>query len=443
MSLRPFLTIPVEGLVSASGKLLKADARLLQLHFDAGGEDQGDLAIPGLAAIAAFVSRSAIRIERRVRVASQDHDIDLWVEALPEGGMVRLRLTGWRERALIQPEVYEPIQPDDTLLLSDAFLILRAPADLDDEGRLIGRHFASEFVLTDGGEGNMPMLDLLAKRARISDVGVSLLDGTQNFLLNLAPQNGLDGAFVGYSGKLSPIVAPLTDTVDSGQAEGLGFGKQFAPILRQPLSRIIANAETIQSRLRGPLREAYASYAQDIANAARHLAELVTDLEDLEAIDRADFSVAADSVDLVDIARRVSGLLALKAADNQMVIAVDGESDVTPVIGEFRRVLQIVLNLVMNAIRYGPGGSTVTITTGGDGVQGWIEVQDAGKGIDPADADRIFEKFERLGRTGDGGSGLGLYISRRLARFMHGDLVLMPSTGQGARFRLTLPVKIA
>jgi signal transduction histidine kinase len=59
--------------------------------------------------------------------------------------------------------------------------------------------------------------------------------------------------------------------------------------------------------------------------------------------------------------------------------------------------------------------------------------------LSPAEQARVFDKFERLGRSGDGGSGLGLYISARLARAMEGDLTVESAPGQGARFTLALP----
>jgi len=73
------------------------------------------------------------------------------------------------------------------------------------------------------------------------------------------------------------------------------------------------------------------------------------------------------------------------------------------------------------------------------GAEAVISVRDQGKGIDPADREKIFEKFERLGRSGDGGSGLGLYISRRLARAMGGELHVENAEDGGAIFTLRLP----
>jgi signal transduction histidine kinase len=94
---------------------------------------------------------------------------------------------------------------------------------------------------------------------------------------------------------------------------------------------------------------------------------------------------------------------------------------------------------VNNAIRYTPGSSTVTLSCWTDGVRAWLCVADEGQGLTQEQVDRLFAKFERLGRSGDGGTGLGLYISRRLARAMGGDLSVEATPGQGARFVLELP----
>ena len=98
-----------------------------------------------------------------------------------------------------------------------------------------------------------------------------------------------------------------------------------------------------------------------------------------------------------------------------------------------------MLNLINNAIRYSPDGTEVQVEVGAEGGSAYISVADQGAGVGTEDYERIFAKFERLGRTGDGGSGLGLYISRRLARAMGGDLTVAAAKGGGAKFTLRLP----
>ena len=98
-----------------------------------------------------------------------------------------------------------------------------------------------------------------------------------------------------------------------------------------------------------------------------------------------------------------------------------------------------MLNLVTNAIRYSPDGTEVRMNIANEINWAVISVTDQGNGVREADRERIFLKFERLGRTGDGGSGLGLYISRRLARAMGGELTVGDADGGGAIFTLRLP----
>ena len=111
---------------------------------------------------------------------------------------------------------------------------------------------------------------------------------------------------------------------------------------------------------------------------------------------------------------------------------------------EFRRVLQILINLIGNAIAYSPQGSAVKISawceTGGKVA---LKVSDRGPGVSEQQAEQVFKKFERLGRDSAGGSdkgsGLGLYIARLLARAMGGDLSVTSKPGEGACFTLELP----
>ena len=105
--------------------------------------------------------------------------------------------------------------------------------------------------------------------------------------------------------------------------------------------------------------------------------------------------------------------------------------------------MQILLNLVGNAIRYAPDNSQVWIRLEDAGSRARLIVADQGPGLSTEQQAKVFEKFERLGRSGeDGGSGLGLYISRRLARAMSGNLAIESAPGQGARFILDLPADL-
>jgi signal transduction histidine kinase len=226
-----------------------------------------------------------------------------------------------------------------------------------------------------------------------------------------------------------PAKAPLSTAI----------GREIAPVLRQPIARIIANAETIRTQLAGPLAEEYSNYAADIATAGEHLLALIDDLTDLEVVEDEQFTTAPDRIDLADLARRAAGILGVRAQERGIGIAAPQPGETAPAIGEFRRVLQVLLNLLTNAIRYAPEGSEIWLRVEQEDGRARVIVADQGEGLTEEQQARAFEKFERLGRSGDGGSGLGLYISRRLARAMDGELTVESAPGQGARFTLELP----
>jgi signal transduction histidine kinase len=219
------------------------------------------------------------------------------------------------------------------------------------------------------------------------------------------------------------------------------FGERLDKALRAPLAQIIASAETIGAQGDGPIRTDYAGYAGDIASAGRHLLALVDDLVDLQAIERPDFRPEGEEIDLADVARRAAGLLAVRSGERRVKVDAPAAGESLPAAGDFRRALQIVVNLLTNAIRYSPEDGQVWIRTDREGDLAALIIADQGKGISAEDQTRIFEKFERVDPSEPGGTGLGLYIARRLARAMGGDVAVDSAPGQGARFTFTLPLR--
>ena len=441
------LAQPIKGGVASDGRLVFADDALRRLHHRAGGVEGGVLAIPGLAALAALTHQLKMRLSRAVKVADVDEDLELWVEAVLEGGIASFSIQSWRASV---PRIMSP----ETGLKEQRFNALAGFSTLDfDTGlRLISANGNVAMLLdrSDFGEAAVDVLTKITKDGEQIGVIVNAMlerrdlaslttkTDAATILISGKPTHSDEGAFTGYRCSLQFVTEQVVSE-PAAVSPGFLFGRQLAPVLRQPLGRIIANAETIGSELNGPIRENYALYAKDIANAARHLVALVDDLGDLEAVEQVDFSTAKDKVELGDVARRVAGLLALKAADHSIRIVTPTEAEKVPAVAEFRRVLQILLNLVTNAVRYSPDGTEVfiDIATTDDG--SLLTVSDQGAGVAPEDRERVFEKFERLGRSGDGGSGLGLYISRRLARAMGGELTVDTAVNGGAKFILRLP----
>lgn len=437
------LTEPIHGRCAGDGTLISADPPLLRLHLEAGGEDGGVIALPQLLGLCRLSRRIGMKLARVIDVTDADHDYRLLVETDPDKDGVSFQILAWTERVRSEP-VLEPrlFRLDQTAVTTDARVQIDAGLrviafELADAHAAIpspeiGMGLTEWLRLAPDEAGRFALLEAIAERQPFKNQMAQAKDCS--LLMSGQPLLSGTGEFAGYICHVDMVLEE-----DSAKAPASFPAQLISPSLRQPLNRIIANAETIHGRLRGPIRESYAGYARDIASAASHLKALVDDFGDLESIDRPGFAPEEDQIDCCELARRAAGLLSVRAADHGMAIHAPDEGESLFATGEYRRVLQILVNLVGNAVRYSPDGSEIQITTGID-PQGRpaINVEDQGGGIAAADRERVFEKFERLGRSGDGGSGLGLYISRRLARAMGGDLTVTDGAA-GARFELSLP----
>lgn len=442
----------VRGRVDGEGRLVAADPRLAALQHAAGGSDGGLLAVPPLASVARLAKSLGIPVSRGVVAGASDYDIDLWVRAQPDGDGVRLAITGWQERA-IAPSLDTPDREigfaaleQDGEWACDAALRFTRFDHWDDWG---GERLLTRLRLIEDSDGEMPLIDALAARAPFTGQPVEARDGNADrLLIHGHPVTGPDGGFAGFAGGYRDLSGRITIKAKLGGSstpkttsplEEPGMADRLDAALRRPLHRIIANADAIAARDEGPVREDYVAYAGNISAASRHLLGLVEDLGDVHDVERAEFAIAVETIDLCDIARRAASLLNVRAADRGVKIDPPPADETMLALGDFRRSLQILVNLVGNAVRYSPTGSSVWLRVEEEVDLAAVIVADQGPGVALADQARIFDKFARLNPSEQGGSGLGLYISQRLARAMGGDITIDSAPGQGARFAFTLP----
>lgn len=451
---------PVRGLVDGDGRLVFAEPALAALHARAGGEQGGPLAIPQLAALARLSRRLAIPISRAVLAADGEEDLDLWVRAGPGKGGIALTIAGWKRRPAAAP-LPEPAprareqdfvrldgdwvwEADATLrltLLSSAGMVALAANGL---GPMLGDPLTRIFVLEEAPSGGPPLLDAFALARGFDNQVVTLRGTDRRFRLAAAPVVDQAGRMTGFRGAGTALAEDAPQAVAPPppmaveRRDPSAFARRLDSALRMPIHRIVASAEQIREQDEGPVRADYNGYARDIASAGRHLLGLIDDLVDLEAVERDDIAVEHERLDLADVARRAAGLLSVRADDRDMRIEQPDLDEGIAATGDFRRSLQVLVNLIGNAVRFGPHGSTVRVTVEQRDGFAAVVIADQGRGIAPDHSGKLFEKFERLGAR-EPGTGLGLYISRRLARAMGGDVILESGAGEGARFAFMLP----
>ncbi|MAW99624.1 MAG: PAS domain-containing sensor histidine kinase [Sphingomonas sp.] len=444
--------------VDDKGCLLHADPRLEQLNRRAGGDIGRPFAVPQLAVLVRLARRLRIGLSRRIIAADEEGDVELHVHVEPEGDAWQVSVAGWDLCEAWQDEHDEApdhrfdVDAADWLWETDAALRITALAREDgarfgfDADSMLGKPLTDLFLFFDDA-GDFPILNALAGQCGFQDQSARLRVSGREVSLSAIARRDSMGRFGGFEGwTIEPRGCELPDDDAQQQPEsvsvGSAFGVRLERALRGPLGRIIANADSIRAGGEAELSPEYADYAGDIASAGRHLMGLVEDLVDLQTIESDDFETESETLDLVDIARRAAGLLKLRAQQADSVIDTPKSGESLPAIGEFRRVLQILVNLIGNAVRYSPAGGTIWVRASRDANRACLIVADQGKGIAEADQARIFEKFERIDSTESGGSGLGLYIARRLARAMGGDIVVDSAPGEGARFIFWLPASV-
>jgi signal transduction histidine kinase len=210
--------------------------------------------------------------------------------------------------------------------------------------------------------------------------------------------------------------------------------------LRTPLNAILGFGQLLQ--LEGPGAEQVESI-DEIMNAGRHLLELINDVLDITQVESGDLDLTLEPIDIAAAVHDVVQLLTPFAAARGIVVtAPSPHHDGIDVLADRRRLKQVLMNLLFNAIKYNDEGGTVRITfetrpTG----QVVLSITDSGPGIDEDKLTLIFAPFERLdaARSNIEGTGLGLALSRRLVEAMGGVIGVESIRDEGSTFWVELP----
>jgi signal transduction histidine kinase len=226
--------------------------------------------------------------------------------------------------------------------------------------------------------------------------------------------------------------------------------------LRTPLNAVVGYAELLAFEVPGPINAAQRTYLERVRASTAHLLGLVNDLLDVAKIDAGRLLVVRENSSARETVETALALVHPQATARGLALANRCAEEVDARYrGDPRRVEQILVNLLSNAVRFTEAGGRITVTcamtdapssraqvTRGQGSWCAISVEDTGIGIAPENLAVIFEPFVQvdpsLTRT-QGGSGLGLSISRRLARLMDGDLTVESRVREGSTFTLWLP----
>jgi signal transduction histidine kinase len=213
--------------------------------------------------------------------------------------------------------------------------------------------------------------------------------------------------------------------------------------LRTPLNSIIGFTGIMLQGLAGPLNDEQKKQMGLVQHSARHLLALINDILDISKIEAGELRISMDPVEIIPAVQSVVKTMQPIASQKGLDLVADLDPGTGLVTGDQRRIEQIIMNLVSNAIKFTETGS-VTVQTRRAGDKVICSVKDTGIGIDPKDLETLFRPFRQIdsGITRKHeGTGLGLSISKKLIELHGGDIMVTSTVGKGSVFTFTLPAR--
>ena len=212
--------------------------------------------------------------------------------------------------------------------------------------------------------------------------------------------------------------------------------------LRTPLNAIAGYVDLIVLGIHGPITESQKATLVRITRNQRHLLGLINDILSFAKLEAGNVHMDTQVLSAREMLESLDPLIAPQAQARGIAYSVQVCDASMKVVGDPERVRQILLNLLSNAVKFTQIGGWVLLACHSDGDRVRFKVQDNGPGIAPEMHDNIFSPFVQVGRNlahPQEGVGLGLAISRDLARAMGGELTVESQVGQGSTFFVTLP----
>ncbi len=258
-----------------------------------------------------------------------------------------------------------------------------------------------------------------------------------------APFFDRTGAFAGYRGvgsDVSELFLARRRAEEASRAKSL-FLANMSHEIRTPMNGVMGMADLLESSLTDPAHRHMIAAIRDSGEA---LLTILDDILDFSKIEAGKLTIERVSFLPADIARRVESLHTLKASERGLSFAVTMGAGVdAPRLGDPHRILQVLHNLVSNAIKFTQVGEVTVAFSAPSGGPVAIEVRDTGIGMTEAQVAAVFEDFVQADSSTTrkfGGTGLGMSIVRRLVQAMDGRIELDSAPGRGTRVRVTLPL---
>ena len=246
--------------------------------------------------------------------------------------------------------------------------------------------------------------------------------------------------------RLGGVLVVIHDVTEQRKTEEMRreFVANVSHELRTPLTNIRSYAETLADNAGALPPDTEKNFLGVILNESDRMTHIVQDLLTLSRFDSGRTELKLAPFDFERAVRDVYNAILMEAQRHGHKVELELENGLPQVTGDRERILQVMMNVVSNAIKYTPDGGRIRISAGRLGARVWMEVADNGIGIPKEDRGRIFERFYRVDKARSresGGTGLGLSIAKEIVDRHEGTLELVERPGPGLTVRLTLLVE--
>jgi len=251
------------------------------------------------------------------------------------------------------------------------------------------------------------------------------------------------GALAANLNRMNEELGRLYRELEAASRHKSEFLANMSHELRTPLNAIIGFSEVLDDRMFGELNEKQAQYVRVVLNSGRHLLSLINDILDLSKVEAGRMELELSGFNLRVALENALTLIHDRAARHGLTVELTVDETLGDVMGDERKLKQVLLNLLSNAVKFTPDGGRVEVRAVPANGTVEISVTDTGVGIAPADQEAIFEEFRQVGtdyaRKREG-TGLGLALARKFVELHGGRLWVKSEIGRGSTFTFTFPV---
>jgi len=236
---------------------------------------------------------------------------------------------------------------------------------------------------------------------------------------------------------------PTERPARGGQPAQVGVPRQHVHELRTPLNAIIGSRRSSPRRCFGDVNEKQTEYLQDILESGRHLLSLINDILDLSKIEAGRMELELSEFDLPTAIDNALILVRERASRRGIRLGSTIDNRLGMIGGDERKVKQVLLNLLSNALKFTPEGGRIDVGARLGDDMAEVSVADTGIGIAPEDQEAVFEEFRQVGAADKKaeGTGLGLALSRKFIELHGGRIWVKSELGGGSTFTFILPLR--